>query len=199
MKLFFLASGRGSNFNAVCEAYAQGRLNRCQFAGLFSSHEDAPVLALAKKHGVTAFCIDRKKFQKENPGLDSEAFRKIYDKKILEIVKRSGADWICLAGYRFLLGKEMVQTYANRIINIHPSLLPDFKGLDAQAQALKAGVKQSGCTVHLVNEHLDDGPILAQSVVPVFKGDTEESLSERILLAEHPTLVNALIKLSLEN
>jgi phosphoribosylglycinamide formyltransferase-1 len=169
-----LLSGRGSNFEALADGIAAGRIPGAEIVLVISNREDAPGLARATARGIPARAIPSK-------GLPREA----YDKLVLEELQREGVELVCLAGFMRLLSPQFVTAFPQRILNIHPSLLPSFPGLEAQRQALEYGVKLSGCTVHLVDENLDAGPILAQAIVPVLDDDTNETLSARILEEEH--------------
>src|ERR1700681_2582799 len=169
-----LLSGRGSNFEALADSVAAGRLSGAQIVLVISNREDAPGLARAAARGISAQVIPSK-------GLQREA----YDNLVIAELKRAGVELVCLAGFMRLLSPYFVASFPQRILNIHPSLLPSFPGLEAQRQALEYGVKFSGCTVHLVDENLDAGPILAQAVVPIRDDDTDETLSARILIEEH--------------
>jgi phosphoribosylglycinamide formyltransferase 1 len=169
-----LLSGRGSNFEALADSVSAGRIPGAEIALVISNREDAPGLARAAARAIPARAIPSK-------GLPREA----YDKLVVAELKRAGVELVCLAGFMRLLSPYFVASFPQRILNIHPSLLPSFPGLEAQRQALEYGVKFSGCTVHLVDENLDAGPILAQAVVSVHDGDTSETLSARILAEEH--------------
>ena len=169
-----LLSGRGSNFEALAEAVAAGRIPNAEIALVLSNREDAPGIARARARGIATQVIPSK-------GLQREA----YDRLVVAALREKQVDLICLAGFMRLLSPYFIQAFPNRILNIHPSLLPSFPGLEAQRQALDYGVKFAGCTVHFVDESLDAGPIVLQSVVPVQDGDTEETLSARILAEEH--------------
>jgi phosphoribosylglycinamide formyltransferase-1 len=171
--LAILLSGRGSNFEAIADRIIKGSLE-AEIAVVISNRPEAPGLAVARERGIHAMVIPSK-------GLDREA----YDRSLLEELRKHNVDLVCLAGYMRLLSAGFVREFAHRILNIHPSLLPAFPGLDAQHQALEYGVKLSGCTVHFVDEYLDAGPVLLQAAVPVYDDDTEESLSARILKEEH--------------
>ncbi|MCU1342735.1 MAG: phosphoribosylglycinamide formyltransferase [Candidatus Acidoferrum typicum] len=175
-----LLSGRGSNFVALADSIAAGRLPGAQIALVISNREDAPGLVRAAERQIPAQVIPSK-------GLQREA----YDNLVIAELKRAGVELVCLAGFMRLLSPYFVASFPQRILNIHPSLLPSFPGLEAQRQALEYGVKFSGCTVHLVDENLDAGPILAQSIVPVRDDDTDESLSARILAEEHRIYTDA--------
>jgi phosphoribosylglycinamide formyltransferase 1 len=175
-----LLSGRGSNFEALADSIAAGRIPGAEIAIVISNREDAPGLARAAERAIPSKAIPSK-------GLAREA----YDKIVVAELQRAGVELVCLAGFMRLLSPHFVAAFPQRIVNIHPSLLPSFPGLEAQRQALEYGVKFSGCTVHLVDENLDAGPILAQSVVPVRDDDTDETLSARILAEEHQLYTEA--------
>ncbi|HEV2207108.1 MAG TPA: phosphoribosylglycinamide formyltransferase [Candidatus Acidoferrales bacterium] len=169
-----LLSGRGSNFEALADSVAARRIPNAEIAIVISNRESAPGIEKARARGITAKVIP-------STGLQREA----YDKLVVEALRGSKVDLVCLAGYMRLLSPYFVAAFPNRILNIHPSLLPAFPGLEAQRQALEHGVKFTGCTVHFVDENLDAGPILVQAVVPVKDCDTVETLSERVLEEEH--------------
>ena len=169
-----LLSGRGSNFEALAESVAAGRIPGAEIALVISNREGAPGLEFAKARGIPSQVIPSK-------GLEREA----YDKLVVAALHRVRVELVCLAGFMRLLSPYFIAAFPQRILNIHPSLLPSFPGLEAQRQALEYGVKFSGCTVHLVDENLDAGPIVAQAVVPVRDEDTPESLAARILVEEH--------------
>jgi phosphoribosylglycinamide formyltransferase-1 len=172
-RLGILISGRGSNFQAIADAIQDGRLD-AEIAVVISNRESAVGLQIARDRGIHAVSLPSR-------GLD----RTVYDRFLVEELQRNAVDLVCLAGYLRLLSAEFIQSFADRIVNIHPSLLPAFPGLDAQHQALAHGVKVTGCTVHFVDEQLDSGPIVMQATVPVLDDDTDESLSARILAEEH--------------
>lgn len=169
-----LFSGRGSNFEALAESVAAGRIPNAEIAIALSNREDAPGIQKARARGIEALVISSK-------GLEREA----YDKLVIAALQAKQVDLVCLAGYMRLLSPQFVAAYRNRILNIHPSLLPSFPGLEAQRQALEHGAKFSGCTVHFVDENLDAGPIVLQACVPIEDSDTPETLAERILREEH--------------
>lgn len=179
-RLGILLSGRGSNFQAIADSISAGRLD-AEIAVVIANRPDAPGLAIATQRGLTAVCIPSR-------GLDRES----YDQLLLAELANHNVEVVCLAGYMRLLSPSFIRAYPQRILNIHPSLLPAFPGLDAQHQALEHGVKFSGCTVHFVDEGLDSGPIIQQAIVPVEDSDTEESLSARILKEEHRIYSEAL-------
>lgn len=172
-RLGILLSGRGSNFEAIARSVRTGQLD-CEIGFVFSNKPQAPGLDRARQLGLPCGSI-------QATGLDRAAF----DSQVADLLRDHGIDLVCLAGYMRLLSGQFVRQFPERILNIHPSLLPAFPGLDAQHQALAHGVKITGCTVHFVDENLDSGPILLQSAVPVRDGDTLEALSSRILVEEH--------------
>jgi len=169
-----LLSGRGSNFEALAESCAAGRIPDAQIALVVSNREGAPGIERARARGIAARAIPSK-------GLEREA----YDRQVAAALEDARVDLVCLAGYMRLLSPYFVARFPRRILNIHPSLLPAFPGLEAQRQALEHGVKWSGCTVHFVDENLDAGPIVLQAAVSVRDEDTVETLSARILAEEH--------------
>ena len=185
MRLAVLLSGRGSNFQAIHEAVRSGALD-AEIVCVISNRPEAPGIARAREYGYDALIIDHKAF----------ASRANHEAEVLRVLKAANPDFIALAGYMRLLSADFVEQFRHRILNIHPSLLPSFPGVDAQAQAIAYGVKVSGCTVHFVDEHLDAGPILVQRAVEVRDGDTAETLSARILDEEHAAYVEALQKLA---
>lgn len=172
-RLGILLSGRGSNFEAIAQNVLAGRLD-CEIGFVFSNRPAAPGLARARELGLPCGSI-------ASAGADRVAF----DLQVIDLLQQHQVDWVCLAGYMRFLSGGFVSQFAGRILNIHPSLLPSFPGLDAQYQALAHGVKVTGCTVHFVDENLDSGPILLQSAVPVLDQDTVDTLSARILREEH--------------
>jgi phosphoribosylglycinamide formyltransferase-1 len=181
-----LLSGRGSNFLALSDAIEAERVN-ARIVLVLSNLSDAPGLQHAQERNYKTVCVPSKGIPRED-----------YDRQVVNELKTAKTEFICLAGFMRLLSAWFVQQYPHRILNIHPSLLPSFPGLHAQRQALEWGAKVSGCTVHLVDEKLDHGPIIAQQTVPVHNDDTEETLSARILKKEHKIYPEAL-KLMCEN
>jgi phosphoribosylglycinamide formyltransferase 1 len=169
-----LLSGRGSNFEALADSVAAGRLPNAEIAIVLSNREGAPGIEKARERGIPARVIPSK-------GLE----REVYDKLVVAAMREKNVDLVCLAGYMRLLSPHFVKAFPQAILNIHPSLLPSFPGLESQRQALEHGAKFSGCTVHFVDENLDAGPIVLQAVVPIQDNDTPETLSERILHEEH--------------
>ena len=173
-KLAVLVSGRGSNLQAIIDSIDREELD-AHLSIVISNTKNAMALKRAEKHGIKTIFIDPSTY------LNS----KEYDKALVLKLKEFSIDLICLAGYMRILGEEVIQTFKKKIINIHPSLLPAFPGLNAQKQAINHGVKFSGCTVHFVDSGVDSGPIILQTVVPVYDNDDEKSLSKRILEQEH--------------
>lgn len=172
-KLGILISGRGSNFEAIANSIQAGRL-QAEIAIVISNRADAAGLESAKRRGLNAKLIPSKGRTREE-----------HDAEVAAALREARVDLICLAGYMRLLSPEFIRAFPNRILNIHPSLLPAFPGLDGQKQAFDYGVKTSGCTVHFVDEHLDHGPIILQKTVPVLDSDNEHTLAARILEQEH--------------
>src|ERR1700739_2745940 len=181
-----LLSGRGSNFEALTDSVATGRLPRAGIAVVVSNREGAPGIEKAKERGIAARVIPSK-------GLEREAF----DRQVVAVLHEHKVNLVCLAGYMRLLSPFFVASFPNRILNIHPSLLPSFPGLESQRQALEYGVKFAGCTVHFVDENLDAGPIVLQAVGPGNDGGTGARLSQRILAEEHRIYSEA-VKIVLE-
>src|SRR5499425_436076 len=181
-----LLSGRGSNFEALADSVSAGRIPNAEIALVVSNREGAPGIDRARARGLSTRVIPSK-------GLEREA----YDRQVVSALREAGVDLICLAGYMRLLSPYFVAAFPQRILNIHPSLLPSFPGLESQKQALEYGVKFAGCTVHFVDENLDAGPIVLQAAVAVADHDTEESLSARILQEEHRIYSEA-VKIVLE-
>lgn len=175
-------SGRGSNFLALIKNIEKGVLKNCQIAVVFSNNPNAKGLEYAAEAGIKTIVIPSK----------NRSDRVEYDKEIINALSEYNIDLICLAGYMRIVTEELVEAYKNKIINIHPALLPSFPGLHAQKQALDYGVKVSGCTVHFVDGGMDTGPIILQKTVPVYDNDTEDTLSARILEQEHTAYSEAL-------
>jgi phosphoribosylglycinamide formyltransferase 1 len=172
-RLGILLSGRGSNFQAIAENISAGRIP-ADVAVVIANRPDAQGLVAARERGIAAVSLPSK-------GLDRES----YDRDLIAVLRKHAVEWVVLAGYMRILSAEFIRAFPQRILNIHPSLLPAFPGLDAQYQAYDYGVKISGCTVHFVDEHLDHGPIVMQAAVAIEPDDTAESLSGRILEQEH--------------
>ena len=181
MKIGILISGRGSNMAAIAEAVQSGIVPDSEVAVVISDKADAPGLEKAKSRNIETLVIEK-----------TGRKRAEHDAEIIGELQKRNVELVCLAGYMRLLSKDFVRTFPNKIINIHPSLLPSFKGLDAQKQAVDYGVKFSGCTVHFVDEDLDHGAIIAQKVVEVTDDDTPETLSARILEYEHALYIEAI-------
>jgi phosphoribosylglycinamide formyltransferase-1 len=173
-RLGVLISGRGSNLQALIDAVADGRLD-ATIAVVISNREDAMGLARARAARIEAIALPHRRY----------ATRDDYDRALVAELRQRDVGLVCLAGFMRLIGAPLIEAFPNRILNIHPSLLPSFPGLDAQKQAVEHGAKISGVTVHLVTAELDGGPIIVQRAVPVMPGDTGDSLAERILVEEH--------------
>ena len=180
-RLGILLSGRGSNFLAIADAITQGQIADARIAVVISNRLDAPGIEAARSRGFAAEVI-------ESRGRS----RAEHDAQIIAALRAHQVDLVCLAGYMRLLSAEFVRAFPQRILNIHPSLLPAFPGLEAQSQALAYGVKVSGCTVHFVDEELDHGVIVVQKMVPVLAQDSEHTLAERILAQEHVAYAEAI-------
>ncbi len=179
-KLGILLSGRGSNFEAIAESVAAGRI-QAEVAVVISNRPEAPGIESAQRRGLDVRVIPSKGKAREQ-----------HDIEVVTALREKKVDLVCLAGYMRLLSPWFVQQFPNRILNIHPSLLPAFPGLEAQKQAFEYGVKVSGCTVHFVDEHLDHGAIILQKTVPVLDGDDEHTLAARILEQEHIAYTEAI-------
>lgn len=173
-RIGILLSGRGSNFEALAQSVASGRIPNAEISVVISHRENAPGIERARARGIEARVIPSKALERET-----------YDRQVAAVLHEKKVDLVCLAGYMRLLSSYFVHEFLGRILNIHPSLLPAFPGLEAQRQALEHGVKFAGCTVHFVDENLDAGPIILQSAVPIRDDDTVDSLSARILAEEH--------------
>lgn len=181
IRIGILISGRGSNMLALADAVDEGRILGGEIALVVSDHASAAGLALARDRGLKTLAIERQGRSREE-----------HDRATVAALKDHEVEIVCLAGYMRLLSGYFIEAYRHRILNIHPSLLPAFPGLDAHKQMLEHGVKWAGCTVHFVDETLDGGPIIAQKIVPVLDEDTEETLSARILEQEHKLYAEAL-------
>jgi phosphoribosylglycinamide formyltransferase 1 len=184
--LGILLSGRGSNFVAIADSIDAGRIRDARISVVISNRADAPGTATARDRGLNALIIPSKGKPREE-----------HDREVVDALQQHQVDLVCLAGYMRLLSPWFVRQFPHKILNIHPSLLPAFPGLEAQEQAFAYGVKVSGCTVHFVDEELDHGPILVQRAVPVLDGDSERTLAARILEQEHLAYTEA-IKIVLE-
>ena len=178
LRLGILTSGRGSNLQAIIDEIESGSL-QASIVVVLSNKKDAHALERARRHGLTDVFLDAKPFAGQPSG------REAYDRAVLDVLKKYKVDLVLLAGYMRIVTPVLVSAYHNRIMNIHPSLLPAFPGLDVQQKALDWGVKISGCTVHFVTEGVDEGPVIIQAAVPVVEGDTAETLAARILEQEH--------------
>ena len=185
LRVGILLSGRGSNFQAIAASIREGRLPGVEIAIAISNIADAPGLAAARALGLpTAVFVS-----KGRPRAD-------HDADVAACLQEHGVDIVCLAGYMRLLSPEFIAAFPNRIVNIHPSLLPAFPGLDAQQQAFDYGVKVAGCTVHFVDEHLDHGAIILQRAIPVLDSDDAHSLADRILAEEHRAYTEAIARIA---
>jgi len=180
-RLGILISGRGSNMLALAEAVRSGHIAETEIAVVVSDKPNAAGLTRAKELGLQTQVIERRGRTREE-----------HDRETVDVLKSHQVDFVCLAGYMRVLSAYFLEEFRDRILNIHPSLLPAFPGLNAQLQAIEHGVKFTGCTVHFVDETLDGGPIIAQRAIPVYEDDTEESLSARILEQEHQLYPEAL-------
>jgi len=169
-----LLSGRGSNFVAIADNIDAGRIPGARIAVVISNRPEAPGIEIAHQRGLEARVIPSKGKQREE-----------HDREVVAVLKQKSVELVCLAGYMRLLSAWFVQQFPNRVLNIHPALLPSFPGLEGQKQALEYGVKVSGCTVHFVDEQLDHGAIIVQKAVPVYDTDDEHALADRILEQEH--------------
>ena len=181
-KIGVVVSGRGSNLQSIIDHIAEGKLNNVEIAVVVSDHKEAFALERAAKAGIPTAVVERK-------GCKDKAE---FEDKIDAALQEAGAEVVILAGFMRILTGHFISRWENKIINIHPALLPSFKGVDAQGQAVDYGVKIAGCTVHFVDEGTDTGPIILQKAVPVFDDDTEESLAARILKEEHKALPEAI-------
>ena len=178
LRVAALASGRGSNLQAIIDAIETGRV-QAQIVAVISNKKDAIALERARKHGLSDVFVDPK------PYAGRPDSREAYDRSLLEILQQHEVELVLLAGYMKIVTTVLVNAYANRMMNIHPSLLPSFPGLDVQKKAIDWGCKLAGCTVHFVTEGVDEGPIIIQAAVPIFDDDTPETLAARILVQEH--------------
>ena len=176
-----MASGRGTNFQAIIDASKSGSLLG-EVVGLICDNPNATALDRAERHGIPSVVVERKSYPS----------RREFERQLVSVAKRFSPDLIVLAGFMWLLGKTFLNEFPEKVINIHPSLLPAFRGLDAQRQALDYGVRYTGCTVHFVDEGTDTGPIIGQRVVPVMPDDTEDILAARILGEEHSLMIECI-------
>ena len=186
-KLAVLVSGRGSNLQAIIDSIEKNSL-AAEISLIMSNVSDAYALQRGKKHGLESIFLDPKSFSSRDD----------YEKQMIELLQTKSIDLVCLAGFMRILGKNFIKAFSGKIINIHPSLLPAFPGLNVQEKALQHGVRFSGCTVHFVNEEVDGGAIISQAVVPILDADDTQSLSDRILEQEHIIYTEA-IRLIIED
>lgn len=178
LRVAVLASGRGSNLQAVIDAIEAGQVH-ATIVAVISNKKDAAALERARKHGLPDLFVDPKPF------VGRPDSREAYDRELLEVLEKHNVELVLLAGYMKIVTAVLVNAYANRMMNIHPSLLPSFPGLEVQKKAIEWGCKLAGCTVHFVTEGVDEGPIILQAAVPILDGDTSDTLAARILLQEH--------------
>lgn len=184
VRLAILVSGRGSNMLAIADAVRDGRIPGAEVAIVISDRLDAAGLLHARERGIESIAVERKGLTREQ-----------HENKIIALLREREVDLVCLAGFMRLLSPCFIEAFRGRILNIHPSLLPAFPGLDAQRQTLEHGAKVSGCTVHFVDESLDNGPIVVQRVVAIEDDDTEETLAARILVEEHKAYPEAIARI----
>lgn len=173
-RLAVLLSGRGSNFDALADAASSGAIPEAEIVAVVSDRPDAPGLASARRRGLPSFSIER-----------GSLSRSAHERGVRDVLEAANVDLILLAGYMRVLSADFVEAYRGRILNIHPSLLPEYPGLDVHRRVLEAGERESGCTVHMVEAGVDSGPVVMQERVPVLPGDTPETLAARVLAAEH--------------
>lgn len=186
-RVAILISGRGSNMRAIVDAARRDDWP-CTFAVVLSNNADAGGLAYAQDLGIATEVVDHRRYGRTR--------RREYDGELVRVLRSYDVDWVVLAGFMRILSPVFIEAYAGRILNIHPSLLPDFPGLHTHERALEAGVSEHGCSVHLVDESLDGGPLVGQARVPVLPGDTPDSLAARVLEQEHvlyPAMVHAAV------
>jgi phosphoribosylglycinamide formyltransferase-1 len=178
LRVAVLASGRGSNLQAVIDAIEAGTV-QAKIVAVISNKKEAPALERARRHGLSALFVD------PNPYAGRPDSREVYDRELLDALRRHDVGLVLLAGYMKIVTRVLVEAFANRMMNIHPSLLPSFPGLDVQKKAIEWGCKLAGCTVHFVTEGVDEGPIILQAAVPILDDDTPDALAARILEQEH--------------
>lgn len=178
LRVAVLASGRGSNLQAVIDAIEEGTV-QAKIVAVISNKKDAPALERAHRQGLSSLFVDPK------PYAGTPDSREAYDRELLDVLRRHDVGLVLLAGYMKIVTRVLVETFANRMMNIHPSLLPSFPGLDVQKKAIEWGCKLAGCTVHFVTEGVDEGPIILQAAVPILDDDTSDTLAARILIQEH--------------
>lgn len=178
LRVAVLASGRGSNLQAIIDAIEEGTV-QAKIVAVISNKKDAPALERAHQHGLSSLFVDPK------PYAGTPDSREAYDRELLDVLRQQDVGLVLLAGYMKIVTSVLVETFANRMMNIHPSLLPSFPGLDVQKKAIEWGCKLAGCTVHFVTEGVDEGPIILQAAVPILDDDTSDTLAARILKQEH--------------
>ena len=188
LKLGILASGSGSNFEAIAEAINNQQLN-AQIQVMIYNNPEAKVLSRAKKWSIPAVLLNHREYKK----------REKYDNEIVKILREYDVEWVVMAGWMRIVTQVLINAFPNKVINIHPSLLPSFRGIKAVEQALETGVKITGCTVHLVDLEVDNGPILMQAAVPILSDDTPETLHSRIQVQEHKIIVEAIALAATQN
>jgi phosphoribosylglycinamide formyltransferase-1 len=178
LRVAILASGRGSNLQAIIDAIEAGTV-QSKIVAVISNKKEAQALARARRHGLSALFVD------PTPYAGKPDSREAYDRELLDVLQRHDVELVLLAGYMKIVTRVLVEAFANRMMNIHPSLLPSFPGLDVQKKAIEWGCKLAGCTVHFVTEGVDEGPIILQAAVPILDDDTPDRLAARILEQEH--------------
>ena len=178
LRVAVLASGRGSNLQAVIDAIETGTV-QAKIVAVISNKKESPALERARRHGLSALFVDPK------PYAGRPDSREAYDRELLGVLRQHDVELVLLAGYMKIVTTALVEAFANRMMNIHPSLLPSFPGLDVQKKAIEWGCKLAGCTVHFVTEGVDEGPIILQAAVPILDNDTPDTLAARILVQEH--------------
>ena len=188
MKFAILGSGRGSNAKAILDAWQAGQLGEAEPVAIFSDKADAPILQFGDEYGIPARFLDPGRFRTK---LDVEA-----EQRYIDAIRAAGADWVVLAGFMRVIKPAFLDAFPKRILNLHPSLLPSFKGLDGIGQAWEYGVKITGCTVHYVTADLDGGPIIDQQAVRIEADDTRASLEAKVHAAEHELLPKVIARLS---
>lgn len=178
LRVAVLASGRGSNLQAVIDAIEAGTV-QAKIVAVISNKKDSPALERARRHGLSGLFVDPK------PYVGQPDSRESYDRELLTVLRQHDVELVLLAGYMKIVTGVLVEAFANRMMNIHPSLLPSFPGLDVQKKAIDWGCKLAGCTVHFVTEGVDEGPIILQAAVPILDDDSPDTLAARILVQEH--------------
>jgi len=185
LRVAVLASGRGSNLQAIIDAIEAGMV-QAKIVVVISNKKEAPALERARRHGLFALFVDPK------PYAGRPDSREAYDRELLDVLRQHDVELVLLAGYMKIVTPALVEAFANRMMNIHPSLLPSFPGLDVQKKAIEWGCKLAGCTVHFVTEGVDEGPIILQAAVPILDDDTPDTLAARILVQEHKIFPRAI-------